>query len=40
MAAYRFRIFIVETKPEKGVTVRFNEVYWPGIWAGGKRYLS
>jgi len=30
----RFRFFIVGTKAEKVVTVRFNVVHWPGILVG------
>jgi len=36
----RFRFFIVGTKAEKGVTVRFNVVRWTGILAGDMRYAS
>jgi len=36
----RSRFFIVGSRAEKGITVRFNVVRWQGILAGDMRYAS
>ena len=35
----RVRLILVGTKAEKGATVRFNVVRWPGTLAGDLRYV-
>lgn len=35
----RVRFFLLGTKTEKGATVRFNLLRWPGTLAGDLRYV-
>jgi len=35
----RVRLILVGTKAEKGATVRFNVVRWPGTLSGDLRYV-
>ena len=36
----RVRLILVGTKAEKGATLRFNVVRWPGTLAGDLRYVD